>query len=58
MIPFPTLAELHRRAAAGDASAQAQNWDSLRHGTDIAPDECTALDWIGRATVRGTPLSV
>ncbi len=47
------LAESHRRAASGDAAAQLGLRLRYVTGTDIAPDEHTALDWIGWATVQG-----
>ena len=47
------LAESHRWAAAGDAAAQLGLRLRYITGTDIAPDECTASDWIGRAAVQG-----
>ncbi|MBK9953018.1 MAG: sel1 repeat family protein [Candidatus Competibacteraceae bacterium] len=52
VIP-PALAELHQRAAAGDASAQLDLGLRYVTGQGIRPDERAALDWIGKAADQG-----
>ena len=49
----PTLAELHRRAVAGDASAQLDLGLRYVTGKGIAPDERAALRWVGKAAAQG-----
>ncbi len=49
----PTLAELHQRAVAGDASAQLDLGLRYVTGKGIAPDEQAALRWIGKAAAQG-----
>lgn len=49
----PALAELHQRAASGDASAQLELGMRYVTGQGIQPDEQTALRWIGQAAEHG-----
>ena len=49
----PTLAELHQRAVAGDASAQLDLGLHYVTGRGIPPDESAALRWIGKAAAQG-----
>ena len=47
------LAELHQRAAGGDAAAQLELGLHYVTGRGIAPDEPAALRWIGKAAAQG-----
>lgn len=49
----PALAELHQRAAEGDAAAQLDLGLRYVTGTGIPPDESAALRWIGQAAAQG-----
>ena len=49
----PALAELHQRAAGGDAAAQLDLGLRYVTGKGIAPDEPAALRWIGKAASQG-----
>ena len=49
----PALAELHQRAAGGDAAAQLDLGLRYVTGKGIAPDERAALRWIGKAVAQG-----
>ena len=49
----PALAELHQRAAGGDAAAQLDLGLRYVTGKGIAPDEQAALRWIGKAASQG-----
>ena len=49
----PALAELHQRAAAGDAAAQLDLGLHYVTGRGIPPDESAALRWIGTAAAQG-----
>ena len=49
----PALAELHQRAAGGDAAAQLDLGLRYVTGKGIAPDERAALRWIGKAASQG-----
>ena len=48
----PALAELHQRAAAGDASAQLELGMRYVTGQGIQPDEQAALRWIEKAAAQ------
>ena len=50
----PALAELHQRAAGGDAAAQLELGLHDVTGTGIPPDEQAALRWIGNAAAQGS----
>lgn len=52
VIP-PALAELHQRAARGDAGAQLDLGMRYVTGRGIKPDEQAALRWIGKAADQG-----
>jgi TPR repeat protein len=49
----PALAELHRRAASGDAGAQLELRMRYVTGRGIKTDERAALRWIGKAAAQG-----
>ena len=49
----PALAELHQRAAAGDAAAQLDLGLRYVTGKGIAPDQRAALRWIGNVASQG-----
>jgi TPR repeat protein len=49
----PALAELHQRAASGDATAQLELGLRYVTGQGIAPDEQAARRWIGQAAAQG-----
>lgn len=49
----PALAELHQRAAGGNAAAQLELGLHYVTGTGIPPDESAALLWIGKAAAQG-----
>ena len=49
----PALAELHRRAAGGDAGAPLELGLRYVTGKGIAPDERAARRWIGKAAAQG-----
>ncbi len=52
IIP-PALAELHQRAASGDAGAQLELGLHYVTGRGIPLDEQAALRWIGKAAAQG-----